>query len=522
MSPKDKQCAHPIRQHSTAPSPRPLPARHVPPPAPAHQLETVTTTVEVRQSPNGDTVQIVNEERIEQVIDVDQPMDVTAGAAEVPINVDGMNEVILQEQVQYQPQMFDVDLERMHLDLYRDKYLTPDEFLDDVRKIVHNANVRANEDPERLFRAQAMLTAAEVSIQDFDANFRLECQRMASREQKRRDEYKRSRAKDKANEESAQSDTPNVPIRRSTRNTGQQLELTITDPLKLERSLKRARSSEANAEPSEEEGGNEGHAAKRSRVSSAEVDGLRPLTHIGSPPPRAHAVRFVDDISQKEEPPSPTPRASNPLPELPAHPHVRPEGPSRPGGGFDPALLNPMSPDTEQRTYLPPAATSPALQLPAETQLTSQVPNGIMHAPIGHPQERSQNVPPEGEGQSELIDAPRTPEPPSHPPTELPVPVPEPLIPEPMVIERTPTPLPDFVLDIEGLTQLQTTLRDKTDPLNIEQLEQLRAACLAVVWKHRSKWDRSGLIKELKDTVDRYVEEVSLDDMDSSSPVNGY
>ena len=77
------------------------------------------------------------------------------------------------------PQLFDMDLERMHLDLYRSKYLTPDDFLTDIRKIVHNATVRVEEDPERLFRAQAMLTAAEVSIQDFEPQFRMECERMA-------------------------------------------------------------------------------------------------------------------------------------------------------------------------------------------------------------------------------------------------------------------------------------------------------------------------------------------------------
>ena len=88
--------------------------------------------------------------------------------------------------------------------------------------------------------------------------------------------------------------------------------------------------------------------------------------------------------------------------------------------------------------------------------------------------------------------------------------------PEPMiVIERTPTPLPDFVVNENELAQLQTALRDKTEPLNVEELEQLRAACLALVWKHRSEWDRGALIRELRQTVERYVDEVGLDDMES-------
>lgn len=429
-----------------------------------------------------------------------------AGAADAPINVDGMNEAVVQEQVMYQPQLFDVDLERMHVDLYRDKYLTPDEFLDDVRKIVHNANVRANDDPERLFRAQAMLTAAEVSIQDFDVNFRMECQRMATREQKRRDEYRRNKAKEKAaNGQAAQNGAQNLPIRRSTRHTGQQLEISITDPLLLERRLKRARSAEANAEPSEEEAGDDGHAAKRSRVSSAEADGQAypPHEHVGSPPPRTHAVRFVDDISQKEEPSSPTPHANDPVPDLPVH--FAPEGPNeqRPTAGFDPALLNPMSPETEQLTYAS-TPTGSTLQLPAEDVTVLPTLNGIMHTQASGLQE-SQSL----SNDEQLMTSEN----------QLPLP---PASPAPMQIERTPTPLPDFIVDPESISQLRDILRDKTDLLNIEHLEQLRATCLALVWKHRTDWNRAGLVRELAKTVERYVEEVALDDIDSPSPMHGY
>lgn len=435
-----------------------------------------------------------------------------AGAVDAPINVDGMNEAVVQEQVMYQPQLFDVDLERMHVDLYRDKYLTPDEFLDDVRKIVHNANVRANDDPERLFRAQAMLTAAEVSIQDFDVNFRMECQRMSTREQKRRDEYRRNKAKEKAaNGQAAQNGAQNLPIRRSTRHTGQQLEISITDPLLLERRLKRARSAEANAEPSEEEAGDDGHAAKRSRVSSAEVDGQahQPHEHVGSPPPRTHAVRFVDDISQKEEPSSPTPHANDPLPELPVY--FAPEGPNeqRPTAGFDPALLNPMSPETEQLTYaLTP--TGSTLQLPAEDVIVFPTPNGIMHTQANGLQESQPLSNPLTNDEQLMTSENQLPLPPASP------------SPEPMQIERTPTPLPDFIIDTEAISQLRNILRDKTDLLNIEHLEQLRATCLALVWKHRTEWNRAGLIRKLEETIERYVEEVALDDMDSASPMHGY
>ena len=81
----------------------------------------------------------------------------------------------------------------MQMDLYKGKYLTPADFLDEVGKMVYNADVRSYEDRERLYRAQAMYTATQVSIQEFDPQFRLECERMAARERKRRDQRRAER-----------------------------------------------------------------------------------------------------------------------------------------------------------------------------------------------------------------------------------------------------------------------------------------------------------------------------------------
>lgn len=476
-------------------------------PAPSHHVETVTTTVEVQRSPNGDVVEVIDEQqRVEQVLEVDQPMP----AAE-PVVDAGVSEMVAQEQIQIQPQLFDVDLERMHQDLYRDKYLTPDDFLADIRKIVHNANVRANEDPDRLFRAQAMFTAAEVSIQDFDANFRLECQRMATRELKRREEYRRAREKERANEP-AQNDPQ--PVRRSARHTGQQPEIAITDPLKLERRLKRARSAGADAEPSEEELGDEAHAAKRSRVSSAEVDG-QGATSVGpnGTPVRSHAVRFMDDVSLNATPSTPTLQANQ---QLSGAPVAKGQGeaaqPEQKAGGFDPSLLNPMSPDTEQKTYQSSTPTRSPPELPVQpspVRAPSATPsvllsttNGVVDGAEAQPSAPEQ-APAAVENGMVVDQAPQAP---------VQEPQPEPMV----VVERTPTPLPDFIVNEDELAQLRVALREKTEPLNVEELEQLRAACLALVWKHRAEWDRSSLIQELRRTVERYVDEVGLDDMDSS------
>ncbi|KAI6160935.1 hypothetical protein EDD17DRAFT_1828444, partial [Pisolithus thermaeus] len=143
------------------------------------------------------------------------------------------------------PVLYDMDLERMHIDLYKDKYLTPQDFLDDIRKIVHNATVCAHVDGDRLHKAQAMLTAAEMSVLEFDPHFGVECRRMAVRERKRREERKKERERGREKEdENGNGNNAYAPgTRRSARHNGQQPEIEITDPLQLERRLKRARSS---------------------------------------------------------------------------------------------------------------------------------------------------------------------------------------------------------------------------------------------------------------------------------------
>ena len=87
-----------------------------------------------------------------------------------------------------------------------------------------------------------------------------------------------------------------------------------------------------------------------------------------------------------------------------------------------------------------------------------------------------------------------------------------------MEIHRSPSPVPDFVVDEHRLYDLRCMLRDDTASLTVEQLEQLRATCLGCVWRHRSQWDRTDLITELMENVKVFVEEVSNDDMDASSP----
>ncbi|KZT74624.1 AAA-domain-containing protein [Daedalea quercina L-15889] len=473
----------------------------------AHQeVEVVTTTVEITTN-SGGVVGMTGEQLTEHV---DQPqVNGVVNSAGVTNSVNGVQEPAPQPPPQ--PPLFDMDLERMHLELYRNRYLTPDDFLDDIRKIVHNAEVRIYEDPDRLFRAQAMLTAAEVSINDFDPTFRLECRRMAVRERKRREEYRKNKEKEKeAQEAEAASQTSAPGPRRSTRHNGQPLAISITDPIQLEGWRKRHRSTSAVATGSEDENGD--RASKRLRT---EDDGPA----APPSPEKAASVRFADDVEHAQTPilvpqlngvheQVPLPNESNQTPEvaqLEPEPAPEPELLRR-AGGFDPSLLNPLP---SPAGILQPGPSTATIDIQNNPFLSHDAPSLAAFVPTTpHIEVHSPQLQPP----SMVVD-------PS--PIEQPYPSEEAQTTQsdvPMEIHRTPSPVPDFTVDEYRLYELQRMLRDDTTYLNVEQLEQLRAICLGCVWRRRSDWDRAELLAELAENVRIFVEEVSTEDMDAPSP----
>jgi hypothetical protein len=88
-----------------------------------------------------------------------------------------------------------MDLERMHDELYRGRYCTPQDFLDDVAKISRNAKAWAHKDLDILHQSQCMYTFAEVSILKFDPTLRMDCERMAVQERKRHEENRKIKDK---------------------------------------------------------------------------------------------------------------------------------------------------------------------------------------------------------------------------------------------------------------------------------------------------------------------------------------
>lgn len=419
----------------------------------------------------------------------------TTNGTETQLNgrqAEGPMQTTLQDQVQAHPlppRLFDMDLEHMHKELYRGKYLTPQDFIEDIQKIVHNAHVCAHEDMDRFHKAQAMFVTAQVNIQGFDPHFKQECERMAGRERKRRG---KQREKEKAKADVGQNETYAPGTRRSARHNGQLPELQITDPLQLERRLKRARSGER---PSDSPEFNEDKSSrlmprqqKRVRTILSDDEDHDPvvLDDSSDSQGRLFAVRFANDgepvrvetLLGSEEQPGPNGSVDMMVVDQ-STPQQDP---------FHPFLLNPI-PSHSDKT---------------QAMAISHLLNGDIHAP-------SNNHTPS------LSPAPQLPKPcspqiPPVSPSQTPVPAADSqaeaeamLVSPPREPLRSPTPLPDFHVDDELLHTLQQQLKSRTQQLTTEMLEQLRATCLGCVWRHRTEWDRDGLIRELLGVLDNFL-----------------
>jgi ATPase family AAA domain-containing protein 2 len=455
-------------------------------------VEVTEAIVEVQALPNGDNAMQVVQETITETAENGHTNGVIT---EQHQQQDQMQ--LLPPPLPPRPKIYDMDLERMHSELYRDKYLTPDDFLDDVRKIVHNANVYQRDDPDRFYKAQAMYTATELSCQDFDPQFRLECQRMAGREHLRREERKQ-KALEK--EKERQKDQPSTPpnTRRSARQNGSLLELQITDPVRLERQLKRQRSHGASGSEHEEEANgvdeNGEPLAKRTKTqdNGAQLEDERDPLDIMSQatPQRQPSVLLSGSNDGIATPTAMHPSTTPPFVFGPKSqvPDISPLPPS----GFDPHLLNP-APDAFLNAGLQghnnPANAMDVDELP---QLHVQPPS----SPAAGSRQRTPLRKSKSRSPAPVHEAPKEPTPPPPP--------------------RSPTPVyPDFYVDSGLLEQLKGALWSETERLTVEQLEQLRAMLLAAVWRHRQEWNRNALVRELQDTIGDFVQQVHNDASDS-------
>jgi len=483
------------------------------------QTETTTTTVTVTTTAAAlevNTEAVPHTNGIRETVDQQQYQQ---GVVNGDMDVDSAPTVT--------PLLHDVDLEKMHVDLYRGRYLTPQDFLDDISKIVQNSELRAFEDMDRMYKAQAMLIATQVSIQEFDPAFKLECERMAVRERQRREERRKN--KEKGKEKETEKEKEEAVTRRSARIPGQTLEISIMDPVKLERRLKRQRGASAGSSHEGEEDGRgedeQERESKRSRMSTEENERVSfeeagQVTHVRS-------VHFAAS-TEVVEPSQPIQTFGDASAATVLEPMIVDTVPS---SGFDPILLNPM-----ENVFGTPRASrtaTPAIKQPVSTDVmnasSSSLPAPLVFTPLDSQLESDvSSIPPAPlvtTNSDPFLVLPqvvdhlhghenfRTPSPRQHTslsrtktPELLPIAAQDLL---PVIVERSLTPLPQFHVDEMLLSELHQRLAKTTAPLNIEQLEQLRATCLESVWRHRMDWERDGVVRELMEQVKRFVEEVT-------------
>ena len=469
-----------------------------------------------------------------------------------------------------EPEIFPVDLETINTDLYKGKFLTPQMFLEEIQKMVHNAQVREYEDRDRLNKALAMYTAAEVSIQEFDAAFRLECERMADRELKRREQRRAEKRKSRQNsrEQSVNGNASGMenggPVRRSARANGLAPELKIQDPLLIERQLrgKRSRSQEPNGEVATAEVTDD-REAKRKRLEAIiemenedldELDilGQGPNSSVPRPLPSREPIQIEpldEDMNDPYQTPSKPHRESSihvsqprssgfdhllnpqtpiePMPDLTSFIHSESTTSMQ---ALEPStsnnLLNPFSTFDGTNTPLPSVPSSFAISPVHSANRFVPEPDPQIHASLtpDHPRTPKHHAPVHltepaalsAHDESESALAPVTEALPEVPPataeqtqTESNANAME------VEVARTPSPpQPDFHVDEALLQQLEESFVQHTDRLNVEQLEQLRATSLNCIWKHRQEWDRDACVKELFTVITDFAQEAAEADSD--------
>lgn len=194
--------------------------------------------------------------------------------------------------------IYTMTLDKMQKRLYHNQYLTCDAFMEDLSKIVSNAEAASEVDSDRVFRAHQMQNFARIMLDQYvDAPFRAECAGMATRVLAREEEARREAEKKK--EQEVHSRRPNGQ-RYSARMLGEEPQAcNLVDVSTIERAHKRQRSHG----PEESATHNETGAETSSVVEPAAADSGMPSleTHADSATPLSHMPTvLLDEAAQAQ------------------------------------------------------------------------------------------------------------------------------------------------------------------------------------------------------------------------------
>jgi len=382
------------------------------------------------------------------------------------------------EEISVIPQYYDVDLEKMHYKLYYNEYLTSQQFVADVQKIVYNAEQEhrrsLTEDHETVVKAQAMLTHTRVMVeQACDPQFDIDCHRMYERMKLRNpllgQPKKRATPKEKAQP---------LPERQSHRVCGLEPEIPY-DPHFSDRGVKRMMGGyDAHTDPERPTKRNKGGPPHHQPSSSGSVKDCE--------------ERVVDENGRAAEGTPEDPTSLAQAGDLPASttPDYEPECLKSTDLSSAPISLathHPCSADKAPHTngLHQPAASAVAdgdcsMQTAAES-IPGQQPNGSSGKEMVSGS--SEKAAPGLEG----CDEGATGE------TECP-----------------PVVYPDFECPEEPLSSLRLELVHKTHGLSLDHLELLRAGCCNIIWANRAAFQRASMLAQCRHFVHQFFQDLAL------------
>ncbi|SYW73865.1 related to YTA7 - 26S proteasome subunit [Ustilago bromivora] len=226
------------------------------------------------------------------------------------------------------------NLEKMQKRLYYNGYLSCSAFLEDIQKIVENAEEAAEVDQDRVFRAHQMRNLAIILMDQYiDAGFREECDRMALRQMAREQEAKEAteKAKQSAEEAAAKKAESAKGERASARIAGKEPESAGLESVGGERGSKRQRNVSAQQQQGSSATPN---AQGGATAASATVEGSSsdPSTTVNAPASEGNGeeeARKRARLTSSSQPSSTvttqSPSAPAPEPQPQPQPQAEPE-----------------------------------------------------------------------------------------------------------------------------------------------------------------------------------------------------
>lgn len=412
---------------------------------------------------------------------------------------------------------YNMDLDHINDGLWNGYYLTPDRFVLDIQTMVHDAKTWPDRD--RTNRAEEMLVNTQTYVSDvFDETLLLECQRMAEREferQKILQAERDAKAKKKAEREK-EKERLRLAVVAQQAQDGSSLTKMIEFP------------PTSDVPMLEQNGDGLGILANGNAMDNVNLEESASQVVPESSPFGGQETAFEDIVF----PPPPPTKSVSPTRTLPYQPmpaHAIPGFATPNYNSYplpvqhqshqytyptmqqnNPTFSHPFQPAQNTTSIFPqPTYAENGLSPPFRTELPQPhvypVPNHQMPTPpfnqYSQPGEHSHQPP-----QSHVHFGGTL------PPSTTPTPIPQnhasptrQVVPRPIV-----TPHPSLRKDPARVERLLLDITRRTDSYTLEQLEQVYAACMDIIWRLRHEWDRTVVIGETEKCASQVLGEIQM------------